>query len=127
MLTLSQIKEHCRLELDQTEEDNLLKVYGRAAWRLVQSRCGRKLFEVAPPEGATEDQLNDEEFLRTLLPVDAPENALPVTDDVRVAMLLVVAHWFKHREAVTEATSSGAKDLPLAFDALINPYRWITL
>jgi len=126
MLTLQVIKEHCRLELDQTEEDGLLKVYGRAAWRLVESRSGRKLFEVVP-EGATEEQLNDEDFLRPLLPVGAPENALPVTDDVRVAMLLVVAHWFKNREAVTEATSSGAKDLPLAFDALINPYRWITL
>ena len=127
MLTLSQIKEHCRLELDQTEEDSLLKVYGRAAWRLVESRSGRKLFEVVPPEGATEDQLNDEDFLRPLLPAGAPENSLPVTDDVRVAMLLLVAHWFKNREAVTEATSSGAKDLPLAFDALVNPYRWITL
>lgn len=126
MLTLQVIKEHCRLELDETEEDSLLKVYGRAAWRLVESRSGRKLFEVAP-EGATEEQLNDEDFLRPLLPAGAPESALPVTDDVRLAMLLLVAHWFKHREAVTEATSSGAKDLPLAFGALIDPYRWITL
>lgn len=126
MLTLQVIKEHCRLELDETEEDSLLKVYGRAAWRLVESRSGRKLFEVAP-EGATEEQLNDEDFLRPLLPPGAPENALPVTDDVRLAMLLLVAHWFKNREAVTEASSSGAKDLPLAFDALIHPYRWITL
>jgi len=127
MLTLQVIKEHCRLELDESEEDSLLKVYGRAAWRLVESRSGRKLFEVVPPEGATEDQLNDEVFLRTLLPPGSPENALPVTDDVRVAMLLLVAHWFKNREAVTEANNSGTKDLPLAFAALVDPYRWITL
>lgn len=127
MLTLQVIKEHCRLEVDETEEDTLLKAYGRAAWRLFESATGRKLFEVVPPPGATEDQLNDEAYLRTLLPAGSPENALPVTDDARVAMLLVVAHWFKNREAVTESGVSGAKALPLAFDALAGPYRWFTL
>jgi hypothetical protein len=125
MLTLEQIKAHCRLEVDETDEDALLQAYGRAAWRLVETTTGRKLIQPALPADAPLDADADEGYLRSLLPVDAPENALPVTADVRLAMLLLVAHWFKHRESVTEAGS--AKELPLAFDALVSPYRWFSL
>ena len=34
---------------------------------------------------------------------------------------------FCHGEPVTESTSNGVKALPLAFDALVQPYRWFTL
>lgn len=127
MLTLEQIKQHCRIETDQTEEDRLLLSYGRAAWRLIANVTGRKLFEVVLPEGATDAQRDDPDFLNTLLPADAPENAVAVDEDLRLAMLLMVAHWRRNREAVTDALSSGLKELPLAFSAITGPYLWITL
>lgn len=127
MLTLEQIKAHCRLELDETEEDRLLQAYGRAAWRLVETSTGRRLFQVVLPEDAPVDAGADEVYLRSLLPPGAPENALPVTDDVSLVMLLLVAHWHRNREAVTESTAMGSKKLPLAVDELLNPYRWFSL
>ncbi|MCD5980508.1 head-tail connector protein [Pseudomonas quasicaspiana] len=127
MLTLQEIKEHCRVELDQTEEDRLLRGYGRAAWRLVANVTGRKLYEVTPPEDATEAQLDDPDYLNSFLPPDAPENAVAVDEDLRLAMLLMVAHWRRNREAVTDALNAGVKEVPLAFAALTGPYLWVTL
>ena len=127
MLTIEQIKGHCRLELDDTEEDAQLLIYSRAAWRLVETSTRRKLFAVELPADAPPEAGNDEDYLRSLLPSTAPENALPVTDDVTLAMLLLVAHWYRNREAVTEASSSGSKALPLAFAELIGSYRWFSL
>lgn len=127
MLTLEEIKLHCRLELDEVEEDPLLQVYGRAARRKVETATGRKLYRVQLPVDAPEDAGGDEDYLRSLLPEDAPEHALPVTDDVLLAMLMLVAHWYRNREPVTEATAGGSKSVPLAFDALTGPYRWFSL
>lgn len=127
MLTLELIKAHCRLELDETEEDTLLQGYALAARRLVETTTRRKLVQVVLPEGAPLGADADYDYLRSLLPVTAPENALPVTADVRLAMLMLVAHWHRNREPVTEATASGSKTLPLAFAALVGPYLWFTL
>lgn len=127
MLTLEQIKSHCKLELDETEEDTLLQAYARAARRQVEKDSGRRLYWVTLPADAPADATGDEAYLRGLLPLDAPENALPVTDDVELAMLLLVAHWHRNREPVTESTSNGVKAMPLAYDALVQPYRWFTL
>ena len=107
MLDLSLIKVHLRLDDDHTGEDTLLQAYGRAAWVLSQNKTGR--LWVAADE----------------LPEGAQENAVVLDDDVRLAMLLLVAHWYEHREAASEV--SGIKVLPLAVDALLGPYRWFTL
>lgn len=127
MLTLEQIKGHCRLELDDTEEDTLLQGYARAALQQVQKDTGRRLYWVTLPEDAPAGAIGDEGYLRGLLPAGAPENALPVTDDVELAMLMLVAHWHRNREPVTEATASGSKAVPLAYGALTKGYRWFTL
>jgi hypothetical protein len=127
MLTLDQIKAHCRLELDDTEEDDTLQGFGRAAWRMVETRTGRKLIQVVLPEDAPPDAAADDDYLRSLLPANAPENALPVTEDVTLAMKMLVAHWYRNREAVTDAAATGSKALPLAFEALVGPYNWISM
>lgn len=47
-----------------------------------------------------------------------PEEMRP---SVRVAVLLLVGHWFENREAVSDRSMAS---LPLAVDALIAPVRW---
>ena len=44
---------------------------------------------------------------------------------IRQAMLLLIAHWYEHREAVSLGASPSA--LPMAVDALLAPYRRIRL
>lgn len=43
-------------------------------------------------------------------------------EPLRQALLLIVGHWYENREAVT-ASSPAPTMLPLAVDALIEPYR----
>ena len=106
MLELSLIKAHLRLEDDFVAEDALLETYGRAAWNLAQNRTGRFFIS------------------GTKLPEGCAKNSILLEDDLRLALLLLVAHWYEHREA---ASAAPVKSLPLAVDALLNPYRWIKL
>ena len=123
MLKPELIKAHLHLDDDEfTDQQALLTAYGRAAWRLVENRTGRTLIDVGPvQEGETWADLHAK------LPEGSPENAAPLDDDLTLAMLLLVAHWDKNREAVSENGVQTQQALPLAFDALIEPYRWITL
>lgn len=45
----------------------------------------------------------------------------PQLDAVRLAILLLVSHWFRNREAV--AVGAGANEIPLGVDALLRPLR----
>lgn len=96
----------CRLDSDNSDEDPLLELYAVAAQRMIESHTGRKLY--TPEE----------------LPATAPENALSIDGDITLAALLLVNHWFKNREAASEVAN---KPLPLGFDALIGPHRWINV
>lgn len=44
---------------------------------------------------------------------------------LRHAIRMLVGHWFVNREAVAEGAAPG--EVPLGFDALIAPYRWISV
>lgn len=48
--------------------------------------------------------------------------AADVDEAIRQAILLLVGHWYENREAVV-GTGAVPKPLPLAFDALLWPYR----
>ena len=48
--------------------------------------------------------------------------AASVPEDLKLAMKLLIGHYYEHREAVTVG---NMKDLPMAYDALIAPYRLI--
>src|SRR5690606_7732666 len=53
---------------------------------------------------------------------DGPPVRSTVPDPLKVAILLLVGHWYQHREAVSAA---GMAPLPFAVEALIAPYRRI--
>lgn len=48
--------------------------------------------------------------------------AASVPEDLKLSMKLLIGHWYEHREAVTVG---NMKDLPMAYDVLIAPYRLI--
>jgi uncharacterized phiE125 gp8 family phage protein len=53
---------------------------------------------------------------------DDPED---VPADLRQALLMLVAHWFEHRDAVIVAGSGGV--IPIGFDHVVAPYRQVRL
>ncbi|EDM47760.1 head-tail connector protein [Marinobacter algicola] len=110
MLELDIIKQHVRLELDETEEDALLETYSTAAQRMVENHTGRNLYATANeiPKDPETDEVTD-------------EDALVLDDDITTAMLLLIGHWYTNRESVVVGTITS--ELPMAVEALISPYR----
>ncbi|MFC5386578.1 head-tail connector protein [Aquamicrobium segne] len=53
-----------------------------------------------------------------------PPSTSTVPDPLKVAILLLVGHWYQNREATS---SAGMASLPFAVEALIAPYRRMQL
>ncbi|MBK0032745.1 phage gp6-like head-tail connector protein [Erwinia sp. S43] len=104
MIEMSVIKAHCRLEPDFVEDDTILEAYNRASWRYIEKWTRRKLYSLNTDPG-----------------FDTDEDRLLLDDDIRVAMLLLIGHWYENREGVTVGVT--ATTVPLAVDALLQPYR----
>lgn len=90
VLSLDRIKNHCHIELDQTDEDDELMLLEMAARLHTQNKLRR--------------------------PIDDT-----VGEHVKVAMLVLIAYWYRNREAVIVGTI--AQIAPLAYDMLLAPER----
>lgn len=104
MIDLTTVRAHCRIDEDDTSEDTLLSIYTGAAKRYVETWTRRTLYITNADPGYETD-----------------DDRLLLDDDVRTAMLLLVGHWFANREAVS--VDAAANTVPLAVDALLQPYR----
>lgn len=98
MVTLEQVKFQCRIEHD--DEDVLLAGYIAAARDHVQMHLDRTIYELAVPD---ED------------PDGVIDNA-----SIDQATLLLISHWYAHREAVSE---SSMTEMPMGTYHLLQPYR----
>ncbi|PWV99412.1 head-tail connector protein [Mangrovibacter plantisponsor] len=107
ILTLEEIRQQLRLESDYTEEDTLLTMLGQAAESRTATFLNRNLYaaEADIPEGGD-------------------ETALVVPDDLRLAMLMLVTHFYEHRSTVSDFEQS---ETPMAYQWIAGPYRFIPL
>lgn len=104
ILSLEQIKAQLRLEVDYTDEDELLSLIGSAVEARTSNYLNRKLYEKEVP--------------------DTDEDGLVVSDDIRQAMLMLCSHFYEHRSTVSDSEMVA---LPMAFEWLAGPYRFIPL
>jgi hypothetical protein len=93
-LSLTVIKEHLRLDVTATDEDDILMQYEMAA------------------------RLHTENVLRYTL--DAPDST---GENIKQACLLLIGHFYRVREAVTVGKTNEALATPLAYQALLGPER----
>lgn len=98
MVTLEQVKFQCRIEHD--DEDALLDGYIAAARDHVQMHLDRTIYELAVPD-------------------DDPDGVID-NASIDQAILMIVAHWYAHRESVSE---SSMADVPMGVNYLLQPYR----
>ncbi|MBC8947136.1 MULTISPECIES: head-tail connector protein [Xenorhabdus] len=95
---LKLLRQQCRIDSDNHAEDDLLDTYSRAAIKRAESYLNRRLYEDAVP--------------------DTDPDGLLVTEDITLAIMLTVGFWYDNRDA---------QSLPLGFQALLEPYRFIPL
>ncbi|EQA5332756.1 head-tail connector protein [Proteus mirabilis] len=96
--TLEKLKQQCRLDEDNTFEDELLKTYLMAAKQRAEGYINRHLYEENIPE-------------------EDPDGLL-ITDDIELALMLAVGNFYENRETAI---------LPAGFKLLLDPYRHINL
>ncbi len=99
-LTLEEIKIQCVIDADDSDEDQYLELLASAAEDQVQSDLNRNLYVDSVP--------------------DDDSNGLVVGARIKIAMLLLVAHWYRNREATSDLTM---KEVPLAYNSIIKPHR----
>ncbi len=104
MLSVEQVKHHCNIEQDFTEDDAWIAARIKAAVRYVENYTRRTLYDSAA----------DPLYL-------ADPDPLLYGEDVETAMLMLIAHWYNNREAV--ATGVSATTLDFAVEAFLQPYR----
>ncbi len=104
MLTKEQVKRHCNIEQDFTEDDIWIDTSIKAAARYVETWTRRRLYDTA----------DDPDYL-----VD-PDRLL-YGEDIEMAMLMLIAHWYTNRETVSTGSTTSA--LAFSTEALLQPYR----
>ena len=103
---LELVKQQCRISTD--EDDALLVHYLEASKMLAEAFMSRKIYD----SQADIDNANDADGILN--------NA-----QIKQAILMVIAHWYEHREAV--ATGISSKAVELGFRALLQPFRMMGL
>lgn len=103
-VSLEEIKQQCYLDGYDMQEDNHLRMLASAAVRHVENYTNRKLY--MDPASIPQDS----------------ENALLFTDDIKIAVLLLVGHFYENRENSTE---KRVENIPYGFHAMVGPYKYI--
>lgn len=102
LLTLDVIKMQCRLENDFTEEDRLLELLALAAEARAVTYLNRNLYKTPDDIPASD------------------EDGIVISEDIRLALLMLVSHWYENRSSVSELEMS---ETPQAFEFLLYPRR----
>lgn len=102
--TIEMLRAQCRIDIDDATEDELLTLYFTAARRRAENFINRKLYEDTVP--------------------DTDPDGLKIADDILLALMLLVGHWFNSRE---EASDVNKMSIPFGFTSLLEPYRYIPL
>lgn len=100
MLTLAQIKTHCRVDGD--DDDELLASMALAAHEYLCLLTGRQWLDVATS-------------------IDEGSTDLNITPLARQAMLLMIGAWYENREA--DWAAHAKNQIPSAVYSLLQPYR----
>ncbi|HHU2049390.1 TPA: head-tail connector protein [Escherichia coli] len=106
LLKEEEIKSHLRLDDGLYSDGDLLKLLAQAVQKRTETYLNRKLY--APEE---------------TIPEDDPDG-IHLTDDIRLAMLMLVSHFYENRSASTDVEKL---ETPVSFRWLAGPYRIVPL
>lgn len=102
LITLIDVKHQCRIEHE--DEDALLTRYISSAYKAVERFTDKTLFVGEIPEGEDKDA------------------SLLLTEDINIACLMLIAHWYTNREAAA-GNMVNVADMPFGVKFLLQPYR----
>lgn len=107
MITSDEVKTQLVIDAADTLHDAWISAAIPAAEMAIANQINRTFY-------ADQDAIDAD--------AESPENALVFSDDLKIATLMLIAHWFEHRETASELT---IKQVPYTVDYLVNRYRFI--
>ncbi|AXD33963.1 phage gp6-like head-tail connector protein [Salmonella enterica subsp. enterica serovar Bovismorbificans] len=106
LLKEEEIKSHLRLDDGLYTDGDFLKLLAKAVQARTETFLNRKLY--TPGE---------------TIPEDDPDG-IHLPDDVRLAMLMLVSHFYENRSAIADVEKM---ETPMSFRWLAGPYRIVPL
>lgn len=102
-IMLDEIKLQCRIDSD--EEDELLTGYKLSAIAFIEDYTNRVLYEN--------------------LPEKPEENAIEITANLKIAVLMLIAYLYENRTGVNEIQSATTIAIPPTVKMIVERYRLI--
>jgi len=109
MITIADCKLQCNLLEDEVDFDSWFDMAIPAAIGTIETQLDRKLYD-------TQTSLDED--------INAPVNAMAITNDLKMGLLMLLAHWFNNRES-TSALSLF--ETPMALTTIIQSHRNLSL
>jgi hypothetical protein len=116
MITISEAKIQLSILEGELDHDNWLNQTIPALKPTIEAAMNRPVFA---DQGALDAYLSTLSDANLLL-----DNSIVLNEAMKLAMNMLLGHWFNNRETSSTLT---IKEVPLAFDYLVGPYRLINL
>ncbi|HGY1289856.1 TPA: head-tail connector protein [Raoultella ornithinolytica] len=98
--SVTELRYQCRIDNDDDTEDVMLTLYLNSSLKHAEKITNRKLYDSAVPD-------------------DDPDG-LVIEDDIKLALMLLVSHWYENREPVS---SNSVNTIPFGVDAILKQHR----
>lgn len=100
--SIQELRYQCHIDSDDDAEDVMLELYLNASLKHAEKIVNRHLYDDAVPE-------------------DDPDG-LVIDDDVKLALMLLVSHWYENREPVSH---DSVNTIPFGVEAILKQHRKI--
>ncbi|WP_395240106.1 head-tail connector protein [Escherichia coli] len=98
--SIQELRYQCRIDSDDDAEDVMLELYLNASLKHSEKIVNRHLYDDAVPE-------------------DDPDG-LVIDDDVKLALMLLVSHWYENREPVSH---DSVNTIPFGVEEILKQHR----
>lgn len=105
MISIAECRIQCNLEEDEVDFDLWFKQVIPSAVLAIQNQINRKIYKTQAALDADDE---------------APETAIVFNESLRLGMLMLIGHWFLHRET---SSALSLNETPMALEFLVQPYR----
>lgn len=101
MIELNELKHQCRIDADDDHDDQYLLMLKRAAQQYITKYLNRSVrWERSTSTG--------------------DENEIPMYDDIKLVVLMLVAGWYENRESISD---NAMRKVPMTVDLILGQYR----
>jgi uncharacterized phage protein (predicted DNA packaging) len=104
MIELNEIKHQCRIDTEDDHDDQYLLMLVKAA----QQYAARYMNRPVRWDGSSTGH----------------EDEIPMYDDIKLAVLMLVSGWFENREHISD---NAIRKVPMTIDLILGQYRIGTL